>query len=64
MFIPRERNVLALVKNGERYVFIYEDGREDGIARVFGRFAANPELNFTWYEAAVLNQKLRQRKNK
>jgi hypothetical protein len=25
-----------------------------------GRFASNPELSFTWYDAAVLSQKIRQ----
>jgi hypothetical protein len=24
-----------------------------------GRFASNPELSFTWYDAAVLSQKVR-----
>jgi hypothetical protein len=27
--------------------------------RVLGRFASNPELSFTWYDAAVLSQKVR-----
>jgi hypothetical protein len=26
---------------------------------VLGRFASNPELSFTWYDAAVLSQKVR-----
>jgi hypothetical protein len=25
-----------------------------------GRYASNPELSFTWYDAAVLSQKIRQ----
>jgi hypothetical protein len=25
-----------------------------------GRFASNPNLSFTWYDAAVLSQKIRQ----
>jgi hypothetical protein len=28
--------------------------------RTLGRFASNPELSFTWYDAAVLSQKIRQ----
>ena len=27
---------------------------------MFGRYASNPELSFTWYDAAVLSKKLRQ----
>ena len=27
--------------------------------RTLGRFASNPELSFTWYDAAVLSQKVR-----
>ena len=30
-------NVLALLKGGERYVFLYEDGREQDLLRTFGR---------------------------
>ena len=28
--------------------------------RVLGRYASNPDLSFTWYDAAVLSQKIRQ----
>lgn len=53
-------NVLALVKGDERYVFIYKDGEEPEIQRVLGRFASRKELSFTWYDAAVLSQRIRQ----
>lgn len=52
-------NVLALVKNTERYVFLYDDDSEQEALRTMGRFAADKELSFTWYDAAVLSQKLR-----
>jgi len=29
------------------------------LSLVFGRFACNPELSFTWYDAAVLSQRVR-----
>lgn len=32
--------------------------------RVLGRYASNPELDFTWYDAAVLSQKIRQESGK
>jgi hypothetical protein len=28
--------------------------------RVLGRYASNPDLSFSWYDAAVLSQKIRQ----
>lgn len=53
-------NVLALVKGEERYVFLYDDSSRAETLRVLGRYASNPELSFTWYDAAVLSQKIRQ----
>jgi hypothetical protein len=52
-------NVLALVKGRERYIFLYEDSQRAEALRILGRFASNPELSFTWYDAAVLSQKVR-----
>ena len=53
-------NVLALVKGRERYIFLYEDSQRAEALRMLGRFASNPELSFTWYDAAILSQKVRQ----
>ena len=55
-----EINVLALVKGNERYVFLFDDANRTEALRQIGRFAANPELSFTWYDAAVMSQKIRQ----
>lgn len=55
-------NVLALVKGSERYVFMYDDESRAETLRMLGRYASNPELSFTWYDAAVLSQKIRQEK--
>ncbi len=57
-------NVLALVKGAERYVFLYDDASRAETLRVLGRYASNPELSFTWYDAAVLSQKIRQESQK
>ncbi|MBN1908976.1 MAG: hypothetical protein JW818_04490 [Pirellulales bacterium] len=57
-------NVLALIKGKERYVFLYDDGSRAETLRVLGRYASNPELSFTWYDAAVLSQKIRQESHK
>ena len=53
-----EVNVLALVKGDHRYIFLYADDQVAELKRTFGRWAANPELTFTWYDASVLNQKV------
>jgi hypothetical protein len=58
--VPTEINVLALVKGNERYVFLFDDSNRTETLRQIGRFAANPELSFTWYDAAVMSQKIRQ----
>ena len=53
-------NVLALVKGSERYVFLYDDSSRAETLRMLGRYASNPELSFSWYDSAVLSQKIRQ----
>jgi len=58
--VSQDINVLALVKGQERYVFLYDDSSRAETLRTLGRFASNPELSFTWYDAAVLSQKIRQ----
>ena len=62
--MTQEINVLALVKGSERYVFLYDDTSRAEALRVLGRFASDPELSFTWYDAAVLSQKIRHESQK
>lgn len=57
--MERGVNVLALVKDGERFVFLYDDESCPQLLQTLGKFAADPELSFTWYDAAVLSQKVR-----
>jgi len=58
--LTQEINVLALVKGVERYVFLYSDEERGELLRTLGRFASNPDLSFTWYDAAVLSQRIRE----
>jgi hypothetical protein len=62
--VSQDINVLALVKGSERYVFLYDDESRAETLRTLGRYASNPELSFTWYDAAVLSQKIRQESHK
>jgi hypothetical protein len=57
--MDRRVNVLALVKDGDRYVFLYDDRSLPQLLQTLGRYAADPELSFSWYDAAVLSQKVR-----
>lgn len=52
--------VVALMKGQEQYVFLYNEENRAETLRLLGRYASNPELSFTWYDAAVLSQKIRQ----
>ena len=54
-----EINVLALVKGEERFIFLFDDGNRDETLRQLARFAADPELDFSWYDAAMLSRKIR-----
>ncbi|MEM8733973.1 MAG: hypothetical protein AAGG44_07120 [Planctomycetota bacterium] len=54
-----EINVLAMMKGEERYVFLFDDKNRVETLRTLGRYAADPELSFTWYDAAVMSKKIR-----
>jgi hypothetical protein len=58
--VTQDINVLALVKGEERYIFLYDDEHKSDALRTLGRFASNSELSFSWYDAAVLSQRIRQ----
>ena len=51
--------MVALVKGDERYVFMYSDENSGDVVRRMGRYASDRELSFSWYDAAVLSQKIR-----
>lgn len=61
------RRFVAVVKQKTRiqprelYVFLFDDTEEDHVAirRVFGRFASDLDLSFTWYDAAKLSCEIR-----
>ena len=60
--MQRGMNVLALVRESERYIFLYDDESPATLLQMLGRYAADPELSFTWYDAAILSQKIRKLK--
>jgi hypothetical protein len=62
--VQKEINVLALVKGNERYVFLYDDTSRAETLRTLGRYASDGDLSFSWYDAAVLSQKVRHQHEK
>ena len=58
--MSRAVNVLALVRDGQRYVFLYDDASVEQVVARMGEFAADNELDFTWYDAAMLSERVRQ----
>jgi hypothetical protein len=59
---PHERDVLALVKDNERFIYFFDSGNRretDLLLQALGKQAADKALNFTWYDAAVLSQRVR-----
>jgi hypothetical protein len=57
--VSEEVSVVALARGNEQYLFIFDDRNRTELLRTFGRFAANPDLSFSWYDAAILSQKVR-----
>jgi hypothetical protein len=58
--VGREFNVLALIKGGERYVYVYDDASRSPLLETFRVQAADPELSLNWFDAAILTQKARE----
>lgn len=55
---------IALQKGGETYIFRFDDATHPAFLKVLGRFAADPNFNFSWHNAAVLCKKVRQERPK
>ena len=60
MYLPLT-HMITLVKGEERYIYLFpdsDDGRSN-ILRVIGRHANSTELSLTWYDAALISEKIR-----
>ena len=58
---PEDDDVFILIlpkSNGERFCIMYDRSSLALALRQLGRWASNPELSFTWYDAAVMSQKI------
>lgn len=55
------QQVVAFMKGIERYIFVYERGDEQTVYQTLGRFAGDARLSLSWWDAAVLTQRIRER---
>jgi hypothetical protein len=58
--VRRELNVLALVKGGERYVYVFDDSSQERLVDVFRDQAADPRLSLSWRDVGVLTNKAKE----
>lgn len=57
--MARAVNVLALVRDEHRFVFLYDDKSVDTLLATLSDYASDPELEFTWHDAAMMAQRVR-----
>jgi hypothetical protein len=58
--LDKDINVVALVRGEEQYIFMFDEANRTEMLRMLGRYAADPQLSFSWYDAAVLSQRVRE----
>jgi hypothetical protein len=52
--------LMAISRNGETFAVWYERNDPTSAMRMLGRWASDPELSFSWYEAALMSEQVRQ----
>jgi hypothetical protein len=52
-------DVVALVKNDQQYIILYDHESRAEALRTLGRWACDPELNFTWADAKNLSPSIK-----
>ena len=52
-------HVAAVVKDDNKYIFMFDDQHYIELLRTIGRFSCNPELNFSYREALALLRQIR-----
>uniref|UniRef100_A0A6M3JN57 Uncharacterized protein n=1 Tax=viral metagenome TaxID=1070528 RepID=A0A6M3JN57_9ZZZZ len=59
--IERNLNVSCTMKGAERYILLWHDEQTREAIQQLGRWAANPELTFSWWDAATTCHRIRTR---
>lgn len=60
----REMNVLGIMKSKEHWIFLYDDESYGTLLRQLMKFALDPELSFTWRDAAVICRAAKRLRNR
>lgn len=55
----RSVRVVVLNKDVERYIVLIDPGQEQAALRQIGLWASDPDLSFSWYDAAYLSKRIR-----
>ena len=60
VLMKRMKRQLVLNKGAEKFIFRYENGREDELLDILIEQAKDKRTDFDWFDAAVLSFKLTQ----
>jgi len=52
-------HILVLLKGDDRHIFFVHDDKIREAMQTLARYAASPDINLNWYDAACLSTKLR-----
>jgi len=58
--LPREMNIVAMAKAGERYVFVFDDNSYEAVLEVLERYARDERLSLTEADAALIRERIHQ----
>lgn len=61
--LASELNVLALIKGQERYIFVYDEASRGQLIDTIRDYAADAQVNLSWFDAMVLTNKAREQEN-
>lgn len=54
-----DRYAIVIEKGSERYVFLFDDDSKEECLRRAAKFANDPSLSFTWYDAVLVTRKMK-----
>lgn len=58
-----ELNIVTLVKGDHRFLFIFDDENKERIRPEVAKFAADPKVPFSWFDAAMVISEMRKHEN-
>ena len=58
--MQHDLSVLALIRGKERHIYVYDDDSREDLVWAVRAHAADPGVNLSWFDAAVLTERARQ----